>query len=428
MNLPGAVTLWGTLALLLALNLPVAVALGLSALIAIAAFDLVSLQVIPELMYSATNSWTLLAIPFFILAGNILARTGIALRLIRLADTLMGRIPGGLGITAVIASIFFAGISGSGPADVAALGTLLIPAMRRSGYDRGFAAALMAAGGGIGIIIPPSIALIVYGVVAEASVAKLFMAGVLPGILVGGALMAVTYGTAARAGTKAPASAAPPAVGRAFRDALWGLLAPVIILGGIYGGIFTPTEAAAVAIVYALIIGIFVHRELRLGDLYTIFSESAIVSASVMLIVVCASVFSWVVTTEGIAQGVAEGLLSLSENRFFLLLIINVVVIALGMFIDAISMFYLLVPIFLPVIERIGVDPVHFGIILTVNLAIGQITPPVGVNLIVASGIAGCSVGRVARAALPLIAAEALVLLLITYLPGLSLWLPRLMN
>jgi C4-dicarboxylate transporter DctM subunit len=429
MNPAVVLALFGTFIFLLIMNLPVAVALGLSAFTTILLFDLVSLQMIPELMYSAANSWTLLAIPFFILAGNILGKTEIARRLVRLAEAFIGGIPGGLGITTVIASIFFAGISGSGPADVAALGAFLIPAMTRAGYDRDFAAALMAAGGGIGIIIPPSIALIIYGVVADTSIARLFIAGIIPGILVGAGLIGITYLTAKkrRFPLAAKKGEAPP-LSVAFREAFWGLLAPVIILGGIYGGVFTPTEAAAVAIFYALFVGLFVYRDIKPRDIVALLSQAGSTTGVVMLIVASASLFSWVMTTEGIAQGLAETLLNLTQNRFLLLLIINLVVIGVGLFMDAISIFYLLVPIFLPVIHKIGIDPVHFGIILTVNLAIGQITPPVGVNLIVASGISGSSIREISKAAIPFICIEAVLLLLITYVPGLCLWLPGLME
>ena len=426
--------LFGTFVLLLLLGAPVAVALGLAGVVTVWAFDLAPLVFLPQLLFGAAHSWTLLAIPFFILAGNILARGEIARRLTVLARSLVGTVRGGLGYVTVAASVFFAGLSGSGPADVAAIGAFLYPGLKSAGYRRPFASALLAAGGGIGIIIPPSIALVIYGVLAETSIPKLFMAGVLPGLLMAVSLAVVVWIEARREPAAAKGGGEGEGEGlahvpfaKALRESLWGLGAPAIILGGIYGGVFTPTEAAAVAVVYGLVVGLWVYRDIRLRDLPEILWTSARTSAVVMTIVVMASVFAWVLTDQGIAEDAAAGLGILKGNRVLFLLAVNAVILAAGCLLDAISIFYIFVPILLPMAKAAGVDPIHLGIVLTVNLAIGQITPPVGVNLLVAGGVTGEPLKGVVRAVLPFVAAECAALLLITFLPPLSLWLPSLL-
>ena len=310
------ILLFGSFGVLLFLNFPIAAALGISSVLVIAVFDLAPLELIPQQLLSATDSWTLLAVPFFILAGNILAKTAISERLIRLARVVVGQFPAGLAMVAVIVSIFFAGISGSGPADTAALGAILIPGMVAAGYDRRSAAALMAAGGGIGIIIPPSIALVIYGVVANASISKLFIAGILPGILVGLSLFAVSYLLFGKDPNIRPEKRGSlREIGAAFKDAAWGLLAPIIILGGIYGGIFTATEAATVAVVYGVIVGFFIHRDLKLSDLPEILIDTGVTTGVVMLLVCTASVFAWVLNTSGVAAAAAAGLMHLASGK-----------------------------------------------------------------------------------------------------------------
>lgn len=423
-----SIILFATFAVLLLLGAPVAVALGLAGLVTVWAFDLAPLVFLPQILFGAAHSWSLLAIPFFILAGNILARGEIARRLTALARALVGGVRGGLGYVTVAASIFFAGLSGSGPADVAALGAFLYPALRAGGYRRPYASALLAAGGGIGIIIPPSIALVIYGVLAETSIPKLFMAGVFPGLLVGLSLAAVVLlESRRRQGEARREDARTVSVGRALQEALWGLGAPVIILGGIYGGVFTPTEAAAVAVAYGLFVGLFVYRDIGWRELPEVFWQSAKASAVVMTIVVMASVFAWVLTDQGIAEDAAARLGVFQESRAAFLLAANAVILVAGCFLDAISIFYIFVPILLPMAKAAGVDLVHLGVILTVNLAIGQITPPVGVNLLVASGVTGESLKGVARAAVPFVAAEVAALFIVTFWPPLSLWLPWLL-
>jgi C4-dicarboxylate transporter DctM subunit len=423
------ILLFGSFGLLLFLNFPIAVALGISSVLSIVAFDLAPLQLVPQQLFSATDSWTLLAVPFFILAGNLLAKTAISERLIRLATVVVGQFPAGLAMVAVIVSIFFAGISGSGPADTAALGAILIPGMVKAGYDRRSAAALMAAGGGIGIIIPPSIALLIYGVVANASVSKLFIAGILPGVLVGLSLFVVSYFLFGRdPGIRPEKRGSLREIGSALKDAFWGLMAPLIILGGIYGGVFTATEAATVAVVYGAIVGFFIHRDLSLSDLPEILVDTGVTTGVVMLLVCTASVFAWVLNTSGTAAAAASGLMHLASGKAVGLLLINGILILAGCFMDAISIFYVFLPILLPVVKALGVDLVHFGVIMTVNMAIGQITPPVGVNLFVACGIARIPMKEISRAVVPMVVAQSAALLVITFWPGLSLFLTRFMR
>ena len=421
--------LFGSFGVLMLLDFPIAAALGISSVLTIVAFDLAPLQLLPQQLLSATDSWTLLAVPFFILAGNLLAKTAISERLVHLARVLVGRLPAGLAMVAVIVSIFFAGISGSGPADTAALGAILIPAMVKAGYKKRSAAALIAAGGGIGIIIPPSIALVIYGVVANASVTKLFIAGIFPGIVVGLSLFVVSYFLFGRdPNIVLEKRGTPREIAGAMRGAFWGLLAPLIILGGIYGGIFTATEAATVAVVYGVAVGFFIHRDLRLSDLPSILVDTGVTTGVVMLLVCTASLFAWVLNTSGVAAAAASGLLHLASGKTAGLLLLNGILLVAGCFMDAISIYYVLLPILLPVVKALEIDLVHFGVIMTVNMAIGQITPPVGVNLFVACGIARIPMKEISRGVVPMVLAQSAALLVVTFWPDLSLWLPRFMR
>lgn len=413
---------------LLLWNTPIAVGLGMASLITIYLSG-GPLGVFPLTMYSATAKFALLAIPFFILAGVVMEAAGVSSRLIKFADVCVGHITGGLAIVGVITCCFFAAISGSGPATVAALGTIMIPAMVKAGYDKGFSAALMANAGAIGIIIPPSIAFVVYGVIAEVSIGKLFMAGVIPGLVVGLALAVVSYYISKKRGYGGSGKKATGAeIWAAFKDAAWGLMTPVIILGGIYGGVFTPTEAAGVAAVYGLFVGFFVYKELNWAKLKKLLIDSSVGSAVVMLIVSSASLFAWLLTTEGAAQAASAAMVNFSKDPWIILLIINIIVLIMGCFMDAISIFYISLPIFLPIIKMYNIDPIWFGVIITVNVAIGQITPPVGVNLYVACNIADLSLTDISKAVIPFLLASIVALILITYIPALSLWLPGLLG
>lgn len=422
-----SIALFGVFAILLLLNVPIAVSLGVSSVVALA-IQGVGFNVAPMIFYSSIAKFTLLAIPFFIMAGIIMEKAGISKRLIHFANTIVGHFAGGLYIVVVITSMFFAAISGSGPATVAALGVILIPAMIEAGYDKDSSTALMAISGGIGVIIPPSITYVVYGVVASQSIGKMFIAGVGPGIIMGLALIVTCILISRKQHYIPQKRASLKEIWLAFKDAFWGLLTPVIILGGIYGGIFTPTEAAAVAVVYGLFVGIFVYKEIKWETFVDTIVDSSISTGVVMLVISSATIFSWIITTEGIANMISSGLMSFTSNPIVILVLINIVLLIAGCFIDAVSAIYIFAPIFLPIITKLGVNPILFGIIMCVNLSIGLSTPPVGVNLYVACGITNISIERVSRALVPFFISAIIALLLITYIPGISLWLPNLLG
>lgn len=420
--------LFGIFFLLVFLNVPIAVSLGLSALIGLLVSG-ISFSMFPNVMYSSIGKFALLAIPFFILAGTIMEYAGISKRLISFAQACVGHTKGGMVVVTVVVACFFAAISGSGPATVAALGSILIPAMVESGYDKGTSTALMCASGAIGIVIPPSIAFIVYASISDASVGKLFAGGIIPGILVG-----VAYALAALwVSRNNPNIVRQPQIPRherwvAFKDAFWGLLTPVIILGGIYSGVFTPTEAAGVAVIYGLVIGIFVYKEIKLKELWKLFVDSAVSSATVMYIVACASVFAWLLTTSHIASNLSSDLLSVSSNKYVILFLINIIFLIAGCFLDANSAFYIMIPIMIPIMKALSIDPVYFGVFVTVNMAIGLVTPPVGINLYVGCNIAKIPVAELCRKIVPFMIAGIIVLLIITYIPQIIMFLPNLMK
>ena len=415
----------------LILGVPIALCLGLSSVCAIL-YSGTSLTIVATNMYSGISKFLLLAIPFFVLSGNIMAKAGISRRLIDFVDTCVGHKKGGIAIVCVIVSCFFGAISGSGPATVAALGAVLIPAMvEQGGFSAPFSTALMATASSVAIVIPPSIAFVVYASITGVSIADMFMAGIVPGILMCVALVIVVLLEANKHDIK-PSRQKASAKERwdTFKDAFWGFLMPVIILGGIYGGIFTPTEAAAVSVVYGLFVGMVIYREVSFRDLFDILVDSAKTTGGIMLIVASASLFSFVCTKFGIADA-ASGLLgSIAHNQFVFLLIVNVIFLIAGCFIDANSAMYIFIPIMLPVCKALGYDVVAFGVMATVNLAIGQVTPPVGVNLFVAISIKikkglEVTLQQISRAVMPMIAASVAVLLIVTYIPATSTALPK---
>ena len=415
----------------LILGVPIGICLGLSSICAIL-YSGTSLTIVATNMYSGISKFLLLAIPFFVLSGNIMAKAGISKRLIKFVDTCVGHTKGGIAIVCVIVACFFGAISGSGPATVAALGAVLIPAMiEKGGFSAPFSTALMATSSSIAIVIPPSIAFVVYASITGVSIADMFTAGIVPGILMGLALVIVVMMEARKRNIQPTQK---KATGKerwdAFKDAFWGFLMPVIILGGIYGGIFTPTEAAAVSVVYGLFVGVVIYREVSLKDLWDIIIDSAKTTGGIMLIVASASLFSFVCTKFGIAQAASDLLGSIAHNQFVFLLIVNIIFLIAGCFIDANSAMYIFIPIMLPVCKALGYDLVAFGIVATVNLAIGQVTPPVGVNLFVAISVKlkkgmQVTIQQISKAVVPMIAASVVVLLLVTYIPGISTFLPK---
>jgi tripartite ATP-independent transporter DctM subunit len=379
-------------------------------------------------IYANIAKFPLLAIPFFILAGFIMDRVGLSRGLVRLLNVIIGPVPGGLGLVTVAGCVLFGAISGTGPADTAAIGTVMIPAMVKRGYHVGFAAALVAAAATTDVLIPPSVAFVVYGVITEASIPRLFAAGVIPGLLMGLALVAPVYLISRKRGWGGERWGTWAEIGRAAWDAKWGLMAPVIILGGIYGGFFTPTEAAVIAVAYGIFFGVVVERNFGWQDLHETLLGASLSTSVVMVVVAFAGLFSWTGSTMGVMDRATKALLGLTQNEIIILLLLNAMLIIAGMLLDAISIYYVFLPIFLPLMKQFHWDPIWFGVVMTVNLAIGTITPPVAVNLYVASNISGASMDDISRWVMPFFLALVAALLLVTYIPALSLWLPDLFN
>ncbi|MDR1519612.1 MAG: TRAP transporter large permease [Planctomycetota bacterium] len=423
------VLLFGSFFVLLLLNVPVAAAMGLATFIGIRMEDF-SITSFANLMYASMSKSVLLAIPFFILAGVLMDYAGISRRLIRFSQVCVGHLRGGMAIVVVLVSCFFAAISGSGPATVAALGGILIPAMAQAGYNKNMSASLVAASGGIGIIIPPSIAFVIFAMLAEVSVGNLFMCGIVPGLVMGLAYCLAAFWSMRRDGTGVirQERASVRECWLAFKDAVWGLLTPIIILGGIYGGIFTPTEASGVAVVYGLVVGLFIHREIKFRDLWRMFVDSAVTSAVVMFILGCAGVFGWLLVTTGGAEELSASFMRLSTNPYVILLLINIVFVIAGCFMEANSAYCIFLPILLPILGEIGYNPYAFGVFMVSSFAVGMITPPVGVNLFVACNVAKISMKDICSKVAPFVVAGFIAVFLFTYVPEITLFLPRWMG
>ena len=418
----------GTMFLCLLLGVPIAVALAFSAMAALYNSEFLNVSTMAPTSFAALDTFTIMAIFFFVAAGVFMGCGGISRQLVDLADLMVGRRIGGMAMATVITCMFFAAICGSGPATVAAIGAITIPAMVERGYDKRFAAALVAAAGSIGVMIPPSNPMVVYGVLAKASIGKLFMGGIIPGVLTGAVLMGYSYWLSRRNGWRGTAEKV--SFSRKMKviwEAKWALLVPVIILGGIYGGYMTPTEAAAISAMYGLLVGMFVYRGINRHNFFSVCVECCTTSAVIIFLIAMASSFGYLLALEQVPESIAKFILSLSGNRVIVLLCINIFLLIVGALMEPAAATIILTPILAPVAVKLGVDVVHFGIIMTVNLAIGFVTPPVGSNLFVASATSGLRLEDIARAALPMIAGMILLLMAITYIPAISLILPNTM-
>ena len=412
---------------LMLIGMPVAVALGLSSLVTILFFSQDSLASLSLKLFETSEHFTLLAIPFFILGGSFMTTGGVAKRMIRFANACIGHLNGGLAMASVLACMLFAAVSGSSPATVVAVGSIVIAGMVKAGYPQGFAAGVICNAGTLGILIPPSIVMVVYGAATETSVGKLFMAGVIPGIVLGLMLMVAIYVRARMLKLPRQPRATIGEVLRSGRDSMWGLLLIVIILGGIYGGIFTPTEAAAVAAVYAFLIAVFVYRDIGMGHVPGVLLEAGKVTVMLMFIVANALLFAHVLTSERIPQQIAEMIIGWGMAPWQFLVVVNLLLLVAGMFMEPTGIILILAPILFPIATQLGIDPVHLGIIMVVNLEIGMVTPPVGLNLFVTAGITNMSIMQVARAALPWTLVLLVFLVIVTYVPQLALFLPDLL-
>lgn len=416
-------------AFFLLIGTPIAICLGMSSVFAIIAdsagrpLDAV-LSVVPMLVSSSSSKFVLLAIPFFILSGNIMEKAGISEKLIRLAEVCVGHITGGLAIICVVVACFFAAISGSGSATVAALGMIIIPAMIFAGYNPQFSSALMAAASAIGVIIPPSITFVIFGSITDTSIGSLFIAGLIPGIIMGIGLLAVALWKGRKMKLEVMQKATNKERWLAFKDAIWGLMMPVIILGGIYGGIFTPTESAAVAVIYGLFVGIFIYKKIRFKEFCHLLIDSASTTAVVMFITAAATIFAYVLTRAKLNTVIGDAIYNFTgDSTIVFLILVNIVFLIAGCFLDSTSALYIFVPLFMPVAMQLGIDPIHFGVVIIVNLAIGLFTPPVGMNLYVACGLGKVSLKELSVAIVPFVLVSLVVLLLITYIPQISLFL-----
>lgn len=421
---PASAVMFGYFFVLIAIGLPIAFALGLASVFTILNTDALPLDYIAQISFVSIDSFPIMAIPFFIAAGIFMGAGGLSERLLSVADKIVGAKPGGLALASIMTCMFFSAISGSGPATVAAIGSITIPAMTKRGYNTYFSVAVVACAGAIGVIIPPSNPFVVYGVSAQASIGKLFIAGIIPGIIMGAALMTVAYYISKKNNWRGTADDRSfKATMYAIYDAKWALLVPVIILGGIYGGIMTPTESAAVAALYGLIIGLFVYKELNMSNLWDSVINTANTSSVIIVLMAMASIFGNLMTIESIPETIATYVLSLTENKYLILLLINVLLLIIGVFMEALAAIVIITPVLLPLALQLGIDPIHFGVIMVVSLAIGFVTPPVGVNLFVASSIAKVDIEGISKAAIPFIIVMIIVLMLITYIPVLSLGL-----
>lgn len=411
---------------LLVSSTPIAVALGFASLVYLFLFTPIPLEQFPDKFINSLNVFPLMAIPFFVLAANLMTKGGLGLRLVNAANAVVGGMRGGLAISMIVTCVFFASISGSSPATVVAVGSLMIPAMLRNGYGKDFTVGLAATSGSLGILLPPSITFVVYGIITGQSIGSLFVAGIVPGLIaaVGLIVLALVISRVRKFGAvEELRNLTFKDRLRAFRSAALALGLPVVILGGIYTGLFSPTESAIVAVMYAALVSLLIYRDIKLKDLPGIVLSSAKTSAMIMLIIAAGTVFSFVLTLERIPSDLAKSVLSSDITPFVFLLIVNILLLAVGLFMETTSAMLILVPILFPIAMQLGIDPIHFGVIVVLNLEIGMMTPPLGLNLFVASGLTGMNVLRVAKAALPSVGVLLITLVLVTYVPQISLLL-----
>lgn len=424
-----AITLFGVLAIMLVLNVPISISLGIASVIALLTGETnTSLVVVVQRMFTSIDSFPFMAVPFFILSGDLMERGGISKRLIRFAQVVLGKLPASLSIITTMSSAFFGAISGSNPATVAAIGGIMIPNMEKAGYPKDRAAAIAAASGTLGVVIPPSISMVTYAIIASVSIGTMFLAGFVPGLLLAVAIIFVSIVTVRRFEARYEEKITVGLIFKSLIDAIWALFMPVIILGGIYGGIFTPTEASAVAVVYSFIVAMFIYKELKLKDVPGILTKAATSTAIVLFTVALSSPFSWLMTSANIPTTIAGAILSAFSSKYIILFLINAILLFLGMFLETQSIILLMTPMLLPLANTLGLHPVALGIIMVINTSIGMITPPMAINLFVAGNLARLSIGEISKRIVPFLLAEIAVLMLITYIPDIIMWLPNLLN
>jgi len=411
---------------LFVLSVPIAVSMGLAGFSAILIRGDIPIEVTAQRIVTGVDSFPLLAVPFFILAGALMNTGGVTERLVRLANAMVGHLTGGLGHVVVVTNMIMAGMSGSAVADAAGTGSVLIPAMTRAGFEPSFAAAVTASASTIGPIIPPSIPFVLYGVLASVSIGRLFLGGAIPGVLMGLYLMAVVYFVSKKRGYAKGERATCGSLWLAFRDGIPALMLPVLILWGIIGGVVTPTEAAVLAVLYALFLGVFVYKEMTLPRLYQVLGEAALTAGTIMFIVGCANLLAWILTREQAGPLLVKSVTSITTDPKMVLLVINIILLIMGCFLETLSIMILLVPVLMPLVKALGIDPVHFGVVFTLNLMIGLITPPVGMSMFISCTIAKIKITQFAKEIPLFIGALVLVLLAITYFPELVLFLPNL--
>ncbi len=418
----GMIAMFGVMMLMIFIGMPIGYAIGFSSVVTFVFFSDISVSIVPQNAFTGLNSFVLLAVPFFIFAGVIMSEGGIAKRLVDIADAIVGFVTGGLGIVAILTSTFFGAITGSGNATTSAVGSLLIPSMEEKKYDRVFSSTLLAAAGSIGIIIPPSIPFVIYGVVTSTSIGDLFIAGIIPGLLMALALM-ITCFIISKKNHYGGSDTRPSIknIALSLKNGIWALLAPVIILGGIYTGVFTPTESAVVAVVYSIIIGAFVYKQLTLKKLADALYKTAILNGVTSFIMGFSGAMCKFITVERIPDMIVDAITGITTNKIVILLMINVILLLVGMVIDIIPAIIIIAPIFLPLVVQLGVDPVQFGVIMAMNLGIGFVTPPYGTTLFVASAISGVKVDRMFKTAFLFVGVLCIALLLTTYIPAITL-------